>query len=145
MDFQPPLDILRQLRIVKPTGKWDETLRFYRDGLGLRILECFEGHAGYRGCMLGIPGYSYHFEVIEYEGGSPNPCTNPEAAFVFYVESEDEVMHIGERLAALGYFPFDPPNPWWQDHGAVAFLDPENWPVIVIGGSVAIRSDSDQG
>ena len=51
---------VRCVRIARPTDQLDAVVRFYRDGLGLRELDRFAGHAGYRGVMLGLPGMEYH-------------------------------------------------------------------------------------
>ena len=41
------------LRIARPSDDLSELLRFYRDGLGLTVLEQFEDHDGFDGIMLG--------------------------------------------------------------------------------------------
>ncbi len=49
-----------QVRVARPTDKLEEVVRFYRDGLGLEVIGSFEGHSGYSGVMLGLPGRDYH-------------------------------------------------------------------------------------
>ena len=38
-----------QVRVARQTGRLDEIVAFYRDGLGLRQIDHFAGHAGYDG------------------------------------------------------------------------------------------------
>ncbi len=51
-----------QVRVARPTDRLIEVIQFYRDGLGLREIGAFTGHAGYDGVMLGLPGAGYHLE-----------------------------------------------------------------------------------
>lgn len=37
------------LRVARPTDNLDEVTRFYRDGLGLQVLDSFSGHDGFDG------------------------------------------------------------------------------------------------
>ena len=53
---------VRAVRVARPTDRLDEVVRFYTDGLGLSELGRFDGHAGYRGVLLGLPGVEYHLE-----------------------------------------------------------------------------------
>jgi hypothetical protein len=45
-----------QVRIARPTDRLGKIVRFYRDALGLEQITAFEGHAGYDGVMLALPG-----------------------------------------------------------------------------------------
>ena len=55
-----------QVRIARPTDRLAEVVRFYRDALGLPQVGSFEGHAGYDGVMLGLPGRDYHLEFTSH-------------------------------------------------------------------------------
>ena len=73
MSWQPELPVVR-VRWARPTDKLDEVVTFYRDGLGLKELGHFEGHSGYDGVMLGLPGSDYHVEFTSHADGSPCPA-----------------------------------------------------------------------
>ena len=62
-----------QLRIARPTDKLDTVLAFYRDGLGLPVLGSFEGHAGFDGVFLGLPGREGISNSSAIPGTSPAP------------------------------------------------------------------------
>ena len=49
-----------QVRIARPTDRLAEVVRFYRDALGLKQIASIEGHAGYDGVMLALPGKRDH-------------------------------------------------------------------------------------
>lgn len=80
-DFLPAV----QVRVARPTVRLQDVVRFYRDGLGLRIIGSFEGHAGYSGVMLGLPDRSYHLEFTEHVDGSPCPAPSKDNLLVFYL------------------------------------------------------------
>jgi hypothetical protein len=72
------------VRIARPTGRLDDVVRFYRDGLGLPELDRFAGHAGYRGVMLGLPGLRHHLEFTQHDHGSPGPSPSRDNLLVLY-------------------------------------------------------------
>jgi EmrB/QacA subfamily drug resistance transporter len=53
------------------TGRLDEIVAFYRDGLGLPQIDHFTGHAGYDGVMLDLPGTGAHLEFTATEHTPP--------------------------------------------------------------------------
>jgi hypothetical protein len=50
------------LRVARPSINLARTVAMYCEGLGLRVLGCFEDHEGFDGAMLGRAGMKYHFE-----------------------------------------------------------------------------------
>ena len=70
MSWPPELPVVR-VRWARPTDRLDEVVAFYTDGLGLQELGRFEGHAGYDGVLVGLPGSDYHLEFTRHVAGSP--------------------------------------------------------------------------
>ena len=127
-----PADLpVAQVRIARPTDRLDEVVAFYRDGLGLRVLGSFAGHAGYDGVMLGLPGARYHLEFTRHAAGSPCPAPTKDNLLVLYVEDRAAVLRGVERLRALGCEPVEPENPYWAARGAT-FADPDGWRVVLM-------------
>jgi catechol 2,3-dioxygenase-like lactoylglutathione lyase family enzyme len=120
-----------QVRIARPTDKLKEVLAFYRDGLGLEEIGSFNGHAGYSGVMLGLPGHSYHLEFTEHEEGSPCPAPTKDNLLVFYVPNRNAIDRFASRLSRLGYHPVTPENPYWREKG-LTFEDPDGWRVVLM-------------
>jgi catechol 2,3-dioxygenase-like lactoylglutathione lyase family enzyme len=56
------------LRVARPTDDLDALLRFYRQGLGLKVLYRFEDHDGFDGVMLGHDNAPYHLEFTRARG-----------------------------------------------------------------------------
>lgn len=120
-----------QVRVARPTDKLREVVRFYRDGLGLEVIGSFEGHDGYSGVMLGLPGRDYHLEFTEHEEGSPCPAPSKDNLLVFYIPDEEAVGRLVERLASMNHSPVAPENPYWAAKG-VTFEDPDGWRVVLM-------------
>jgi len=123
---------VEQVRVARPTDQLDEVVRFYRDGLGLVELLRFEGHAGYSGVMLGLPGNRYHLEFTSHVNGSPCPAPTRDNLLVFYVPDRGAVTRTSDRLAAMGYSPVTAENPYWDEHDAVTIEDPDGWRVVLM-------------
>ena len=105
MDTAWPQDLaVAQVRVARPTDKLKEVVHFYRDGIGLPQIGSFEGHAGYSGVMLGLPGRGYHLEFTQQEEGSPCPAPTRDNP-VFYVQDKEGIERVVTRLARLGHLP----------------------------------------
>ena len=48
------------VRVVRWSRHYEQTVRFYRDGVGLPELETFEPSYGLDGTILGLPSVSVH-------------------------------------------------------------------------------------
>jgi len=121
-----------QVRIARPTDKLEAIVRFYTEGLGLRHLGGFEGHAGYDGVFLGLPGFGVHLEFTRHEAGSACPAPTRDNLLVLYVPEVAAREALVARLTALGYPPVEPENPYWAQQG-VTIEDPDGWRVVLQG------------
>src|SRR5436309_15670222 len=97
-----------QVRFARHTNQLEEVVRFYRDGLGLPEIGRFEGHAGYDGVFLELPGTRAHLEFTS-GGGHGAPQAHPESLLVLYLGSEEAVA---AALARLGTAPVQAANPY---------------------------------
>lgn len=130
-----PQDLpVAQVRIARPTARLKEVVRFYCDGIGLQEIGSFEGHAGYSGVMLGLPGCSVHLEFTEHETGSPCPAPTRDNLLVFYIPDRAAIDRIVKRLVSMGRSPVPPENPYWEQKG-VTIEDPDGWRVVLMNTS----------
>jgi catechol 2,3-dioxygenase-like lactoylglutathione lyase family enzyme len=127
-DDWPPV---AQVRIARPTDRLEEVVRFYRDALGLEQIAFFEGHAGYDGVMLALPGRRDHLEFTRYVSGSPCPAPTRDNLLVFYVEDDGAIREMAARLQRHGHEPVKPENPYWAEKG-LTFEDPDGWRVVLM-------------
>ena len=127
-----PKDLpISQVRIARPTDKLEEVLRFYSEGLGLKIVGSFREHDGYSGYMLGLPGTDYHLEFTQHAAGSPCPAPSNDNLLVLYIPEKAAVERIAARLSALGYPSVEAENPYWSEKG-VTIEDPDGWRVVLM-------------
>ena len=114
-------------RIARPTADLPRAAAFYRDLLGLTVTGGFEGHDGYDGVFLALPGGG----ELELTAGpvAPRPGTD-EDLFVLYLATRAEVAAFAAHLDAAGVPSVASRNPYWQRWGR-EFLDPEGYRVLV--------------
>ena len=116
-----------QLRIARHTDRFEEVVRFYRDGLGLPEIGRFEGHDGYDGAFLAIPGTAAHLELSS-GGAHAAPAPHPETLLVLYLGSSEAVDEV---IARVGADPVEPANPYWAANG-VTLEDPDGFRVVLV-------------
>jgi catechol 2,3-dioxygenase-like lactoylglutathione lyase family enzyme len=128
-----PADLsVYQVRVARPTDRLEAVSAFYVDGLGLERLGGFEGHAGYDGVFIGLPGTPYHLEFTHHVDGSPGDVPTADNLLVLYLGSADAVLATVRRLRALGHEPVEAENPYWEGIGAVTIPDPDGWRVVLV-------------
>lgn len=124
---RPAPTVRLQLRVARHTERLDEVVRFYRDGLGLPQIGGFEGHDGYDGVFLAVPGTGAHLEFASGGGHCP-PAPHPESLLVLYVGSAAAVDRL---VARAGAERLEPANPYWAEHG-VTIADPDGFRVVLV-------------
>ncbi|SDM66752.1 VOC family protein [Sediminibacillus halophilus] len=120
-----------QIRIARPTDKFDEMIRFYEKGLGLEILTTFSGHRGYEGVIFGLPDLPYHLEFTRHVDGSPCPAPTKDNLLVLYIPDTDEQEKVAQRLNDMGYGEVEPENHYWEEKGKT-IEDPDGWRIVLM-------------
>ena len=115
-----------ELRVARQTPRLSKVVAFYRDGLGLVEAGQFEGHDGYDGVILRVPGTEAQLEFTATEH-LPPPDPHPENLLVLYLGSQAAVDAVLDRL--------DVPtvaaeNAYWKEH-AVTVEDPDGFRVVL--------------
>jgi catechol 2,3-dioxygenase-like lactoylglutathione lyase family enzyme len=119
-----------EVRVARHTDRLAAVVRFYRDGLGLPELGRFDGHDGYDGVFLELPGTGAHLEFTS-GGAHEAPEPHPETLLVLYVGSWEAARSACERAGAE---PVDPANPYWARHG-LTVEDPDGFRVVLAASS----------
>lgn len=118
-----------RLRIARPTEQLERVVRFYREGLGWRVLDAFQGHEGVDGVMVGLPGALFHLEFTRArDRGGRAPAA--EHLLVFYLPDEEEWLASVDRMLAAGYTAVPASNPYWDRNG-LTFQDPDGYRVVL--------------
>ncbi len=118
------------LRVARPSDDLDGLLRFYQQGLGLKLLYRFEDHEGFDGIMLGQEGAPYHFEFTRARGHVAGRAPTQDHLLVFYVPNADEWKAAVQRMRDAGFDPIPAFNPHWDRDGAT-FEDPDGYRIVL--------------
>ena len=115
------------LRVVRWSAHYEQAVTFYRDIVGLAVLETFHGSYGLDGTILGLPDGSVHLEIVRWTDAI---YTAPGLdQLVFYLPGADAQERITARLAAAGLDPV-PQIDYWQANGGVTYQDPDGREVV---------------
>jgi len=115
------------LRVVRWSANYDQTVSFYRDTIGLAVLETFQDSYGLDGTILGLPGGPVHLEIVRLpDGRRPAPGLDQ---LVFYLPDAGARERITARLAEAGIRPVAQID-YWQDNGGVTYQDPDGREVV---------------
>jgi hypothetical protein len=117
-----------QVRIARPTANLDAAVAFYRL-LDMPVLASFADHDGYSGVVLGLPDAERQLELVEREGVTPSPTH--EDQLVLYLGSVERVERETARIGAAGFEPSVASNPYWGETGAVCFVDPDGYWLVL--------------
>lgn len=115
------------LRVVRWSASYDRTVSFYRDTIGLAVLETFHDSYGLDGTILGLPGGPVHLEIVRL-GGAP-PLAPGLDQLVFYLPDAAAQERITARLADAGVRPVAQID-YWADNGGVTYQDPDGREVV---------------
>jgi catechol 2,3-dioxygenase-like lactoylglutathione lyase family enzyme len=119
-----------QLRVARPTDHLDAVVRFYRDGLGLEVIDSFSNHQGFDGVMLGQVGGPYHLEFTHQRGHAVGRAPTADNLLVFYLPDRGEWEQAVQRMMDCGYSPVPSYNPYWDVTGKT-FEDPDGYRVVL--------------
>lgn len=115
-------------RIMRSSAHYDDTIRFYRDLVGLRVIDEFRGSYGEDGTIFGLPGSSTHLEVVRSKG--PSPQIDEFDQLVFYLPDRSAVDAATRTLMEHGVRPDPSQHPYWDANGGITFRDPDGRGVV---------------
>jgi catechol 2,3-dioxygenase-like lactoylglutathione lyase family enzyme len=115
------------LRVVRWSAHYDETVIFYRDTIGLPVLETFHESYGLDGTILGLPGSPVHLEIVRLT--DPPPLPRGLDQLVFYLPDAAAQDRMTARMAAAGIDPVGQID-YWQANGGVTYQDPDGREVV---------------
>jgi YycE-like protein len=115
------------LRVVRWSAHYDQTVIFYRDTIGLPVLETFHDSYGLDGTILGLPGGRVHLEIVRLRN-APQPAPGVDQ-LVFYLPDVAAQERITARLAAAGIHPAAQID-YWEANGGVTYQDPDEREVV---------------
>jgi catechol 2,3-dioxygenase-like lactoylglutathione lyase family enzyme len=118
------------MRIVRSSSHYEAAVHFYRDLVGLPVIDEFRDSYGEDGTIFGLPSWPTHLELVrsKNDGGPIDPFDQ----LVFYLPDQAAVADATRRLLADGINPAASQHPYWDDNGGVTFVDPDGRTVIYV-------------
>ena len=114
---------------MRSSNHFEATVAFYRDLVGLEVIEEFRDSYSEDGTIFGLPDSSVHLEIVR------STATDlPIDAFdqlVLYLPNHAAVHEATKKLIAHGTRPAQQ-HPYWRENGAVTFHDPDGRALIYV-------------
>jgi ribosomal protein S18 acetylase RimI-like enzyme len=111
------------LRWARASNRYDETVSFYRDLVGLPVVGEFTSSYGEDGTVLGLPDTTVQMEIVR-----AHPGLAPLGGFdqlVLYLDDEQALTTASAPFLAAGLTPDPGQHAYWEANGAVTFRDPD--------------------
>jgi hypothetical protein len=124
--WPPELASIGALRFARRSAHFEETVRFYRDLVGLPLCATFEKSFGSTGAIFSLPRSGLTFEIVE--AAEPVAVDRHEQLCLYFPDAVAQ-QRATSRLAASGAEPVDS-HPYWAATGALTYRDPDGREVV---------------
>ncbi|ATA27814.1 uncharacterized protein MLM_0990 [Mycobacterium lepraemurium] len=114
------------IRFARRSAHFAETVRFYRDLVGLPLHETFEDSYGSNGAIFGLPSWNLTLEIVE---ARDTAAIDAHEQLCLYFPDRQAQQTALARLRAAGIAPVDR-HPYWAATGAVTYRDPDGREIV---------------
>ena len=114
------------IRFARRSSNFEETVRFYRELVGLPLYETFEGSYGSNGAIFGLPSWNLTLEIVE--SADPVAVDHQEQLCLYFPDKQAQQAAIA-RLRQASAEPVEQ-HPYWEAAGAVTYRDPDGREVV---------------
>lgn len=114
------------IRFARRSSNFEETVRFYRELVGLPLYETFGDSYGSNGAIFGLPSWNLTLEIVEAVDAV---AVDPHEQLCLYFPDEQAQRAAIARLHAAGAEPVQQ-DPYWEATGAVTYRDPDGREVV---------------
>ncbi len=115
------------IRFARQSSNFEETVRFYRELVGLPLFETFEASYGSSGAIFGLPSWNLTMEIVEAVDGDV-AVDQHEQLCLYFPDQESQLAAI-TRLQQAGLEAVQQ-HPYWEATGAVTYRDPDGREVV---------------
>jgi GNAT superfamily N-acetyltransferase len=116
------------LRWARASGRYDDTIAFYRDAVGLPVIGQFTDSFGEDGTIFGLPDSTSQLEIVRAHRDDDHPGSFDQ--LIFYLDDEDAVSTATAPLLEHGFLANQVRHPYWAANRAVTFHDPDGRSVV---------------
>lgn len=114
------------IRFARRSTHFAETVRFYRDLVGLPLYETFGDSYGSNGAIFGLPSWNLTMEIVE--AVDPVAVDHHEQLCLYFPDQQAQHAAVA-RLREAGVEPVEQ-YPYWEATGAVTFRDPDGREIV---------------
>ncbi|BDB44858.1 MULTISPECIES: VOC family protein [Mycobacterium] len=114
------------IRFARRSANYAETVRFYRELVGLPLHETFSESYGSTGAIFGLPNWNLTMEIVEATEDVP---VDPHDQLCLYFPDRPARDAAVARLQAAGQRPVEQ-HPYWAATGALTYRDPDGREVV---------------
>jgi catechol 2,3-dioxygenase-like lactoylglutathione lyase family enzyme len=114
------------IRFARRSSNFEETVRFYRDVVGLPLYETFEASYGSNGAIFGLPSWNRPMEIVEAD--EDVAVDHHEQLCLYFPDKQAQQAAI-TRLRQAALQPVEQ-HPYWEATGAVTYRDPDGREVV---------------
>ena len=115
-------------RWVRSSTHYNDTVAFYRDLVGLPVVDSFRDSYGDDGTIFGLPGFVTHLEIVRSHQVQAAPDRFDQ--IVFYLPDDAALVRAIAPLLGAGLAPDPAPHAYWRANRGVVFLDPDGRGVV---------------
>jgi len=114
------------IRFARRSSNFNETVRFYRELVGLPLYETFEDSYGSNGAIFGLPSWNLTLEIVE---AADTVAVDPGDQLCLYFPDPPAQHGAIARLHAAGIEPVQQ-HPYWEAAGGVTYRDPDGREIV---------------
>jgi catechol 2,3-dioxygenase-like lactoylglutathione lyase family enzyme len=114
------------IRFTRRSSNFEETVRFYRDVLGLPLYETFNASYGSNGAIFGLPSWNLTLEIVE---SVDSVAVDADEQLCLYFPDRQAQQVAIARLQAAGLASVQQ-HAYWDATGAVTYRDPDGREVV---------------
>lgn len=114
------------IRFARRSSNFEETVRFYRELVGLPLYETFGGSYGSNGAIFGLPSSPLTMEIVEAVDAV---AVDHHEQLCLYFPDEHAQRAALARLQHAGHRPVEQ-DPYWEATGALTYRDPDGREVV---------------
>jgi hypothetical protein len=127
------------LRFARRSPHFEETVRFYRDMVGLPLCATFGESFGSNGAIFGLPRSNLTFELVEATGAV---AVDSHEQLCLYFPDRAAQQQATAKLVVAGAEPVES-HPYWAATGAVTYRDPDGREVVFAPFIFAVNEPAD--